>query len=233
MNWKVSKKSILWAIGAIASAIASNALWDFLFKPLLLFTQNGVLTLTTFGIQRFKDAIYIEIAKGHYDRASEALFLIFTGFLFALAVSAIAILFLLISRLKQRSQSISSRLNAIETGTVIVKPSTIESLRVRLADAEQFGRSSSRLFFANTALITFTIVIGLIITVRVTYIGHAVAYYEQLIAIATPYLTDDKEKRTASEFAQIKTRNDYERIILELRSVVEMNGQSVPQFDIW
>lgn len=87
MKLKVTRKFVLWLIGALLIGITSNALWDFFFKPVLLFAQNGILTLSTLGIQSFKDAIYTDIAKGHYDRASEELFALFTALLFSAIVA--------------------------------------------------------------------------------------------------------------------------------------------------
>ena len=125
MNWKVNKESLLWVIGAIAIGIASNAIWDFLVKPILRLTQNSVLTFTTFGIQQFKNAIYIEIAKGNQDRASD--------FVLALVIVLFAILifsynvFLLnsLKEIKERIRGLSSEINAIEADMTNVDPPPI------------------------------------------------------------------------------------------------------------
>lgn len=231
MNWKLNKQSVLWLIGVIAVGVATNAIWEFLIRPVLLFTQNGVLTLTTLGIQRFKDAIYIDIARGHFDRASEELFLMLTGITVVFIIAVTASQYIAISIQKMRNQKITSELNDIEAGRLINEPPSLESLRARLADGERRRQGAAKLAFANTVLATFFVAMIFTTYVKVRYIGSAVAYYDQLMAIATPYLTD-KGKLTDSEFAQIKNRNDYERIILELRSVAAKNGQSVPQFNI-
>ena len=223
MNLKVSKKSIFWAIGAIVIGIASNAIWEFLFKPLLLFTQNGVLTLTTLGIQRFKDAIYLEIAKGHYDRASESVFLILMFTLMFGAIAANVSQYIRNNDRRKRRQEILSELNDTKGDTGIDELPTLESLEARL----------TKLTWINTGVVLLLVITATTVTVKIKYVGSAVAYYDQLTAIAAPYLSDAKAKLTDSEFAQIKNRNDYDRIILELRSVAQKNGQSVPEFDIW
>ena len=50
--------------------VVVNAVWEFMARPFVLFAQEIILNLSTLGIQRFKDSMYSEIAKGRYDRAS-------------------------------------------------------------------------------------------------------------------------------------------------------------------
>jgi hypothetical protein len=233
MKWKVTKKSVLWIIGAIVISILSNGIWEFLIRPVLLYFQNGLLNLITLGIQEYKDAIYQEIARGHYDRASEDLLGVVLGGIVILLGAATAFQYGFHHLQKKRREQIRSSLNAIEADKVVHEPPTIESVKADFASIEQEAQTIPRLILLQVVLVTLLARISVTLAVRIKYIGSAVAYYDQLTAIATPFLTDDKAKLTASQFAQITNGNDYERIILELRSVAEANGQRVPKFTIW
>jgi hypothetical protein len=68
---------------------------------------------------------------------------------------------------------------------------------------------------------------------RISYIYRAVAYYDQTLVIAAPYLEPGKEQLLKSAFAQIKNRDDYAKIILSLQETAKRNAQHVPPFDIW
>jgi hypothetical protein len=233
MNRKVSKKSILWVIWAIAIGIASNAIWDFLVKPLLLFTQYTVLTFTTLGTQQFKNEIYIEIAKGDQDPASHFLLGLALAMVGILTLVIIAFLLNSLTEIKERIRGLSSEIKTIEGNAIEADLPNIAPPKSRLARLER--RYQRRVTDTTVAGPFFALIIVTIFTLgaRAEYIISAGLHFEQLIAISAPYLPDRKEMQLVSEFAQIKNRNDYERIILELRSVAEKNGQSVPKFDIW
>jgi hypothetical protein len=60
---------IVGTLGALALAVAGSALWDFIFKPLVLWLADGVVTIANLGSTQLSDTMYREIAKGNYERA--------------------------------------------------------------------------------------------------------------------------------------------------------------------
>ena len=220
MKWKPNKKSIFWLIGVTSIGIGSNAIWEFLIRPVLLLAQNGILTLTTLGIQSFKDDIYREIARGHHDRASETIFILL---MMLLMLAPIAIIFLGYTRFTSRRKQRLERIDTERNKTIDAKLAALEHVDARI----------TKLIWMNVGVAVLLTIVSATLTVKTVYIGSAVTYYDQLMAIATPYLTDNKVKLIASEFAQIKNQDGYERIISELRSLAKMKGQSVPAFNIW
>lgn len=233
MNWKVNRNSILWLIGVILIGIASNAIWEFLFKPLLLFTQNSFLTLTTLGIQEFKNTAYVEIAKANYDRAGLYLLSQFVYLSDLLVVASIVILFLVLKEMKKRHRELSSRPRQVKDNEIQDDVPGPESLKSRLAQLDRNYQQTVKWFTVGAALALLFVITNFTFAAREQYIVSAVLHFEQLLEICAPYLEENKMKLLSSKFAQIKNRNEYERIIFELRSIAEENGQSVPKFDIW
>ncbi|TCU75118.1 hypothetical protein EDE08_103335 [Bradyrhizobium sp. R2.2-H] len=67
-------KSLLWIVGSLSLAILGSALWDFAFKPLVLWIGEQLALLTNLGSKALSEAMYREIAKGNYERVSLLLF---------------------------------------------------------------------------------------------------------------------------------------------------------------
>ncbi|MCK1337156.1 hypothetical protein IVB38_14240 [Bradyrhizobium sp. 38] len=67
-------KTAIWIVGSLSLAILGSALWDFAFKPLVLWMGEQVAFLTNLGSTALSDAMYREIARGNYERVSLILF---------------------------------------------------------------------------------------------------------------------------------------------------------------
>ncbi len=57
-------------LGGIVFAIFLTALLEDSFKSALNFIGKVLLTLSTLGLQKYKDQIYLDIAKGFYEQSS-------------------------------------------------------------------------------------------------------------------------------------------------------------------
>ena len=69
---------------------------------------------------------------------------------------------------------------------------------------------------------------------RIIYINDAVTHFNQLYAIAAPYVEDNGEKEVyISKFAQIQNKEDYSNLLSDLKSIASKNNQVIPKFDIW
>jgi len=95
---KLSKSNIIQGVGwliitIVVSAIGSGV-WENIFKPTITSIQNTILDITTFGINRYRNDIYCEIAKGFCEKASVSLLclvvLTFSGFLMATVITVFA-----------------------------------------------------------------------------------------------------------------------------------------------
>ncbi|WP_091957327.1 hypothetical protein [Bradyrhizobium shewense] len=70
-------------------AILGSALWDFAFKPLVLWLGEQLAFLTNLGSTALSDAMYREIAKGNYERVSLIVFQLLLGFFVGIILVAV------------------------------------------------------------------------------------------------------------------------------------------------
>ena len=66
-----------------------------------------------------------------------------------------------------------------------------------------------------------------------TYVSGAVDQYEQSYTICLPYLSEKEREQIRSQFAQIRTKEDYKEVLSKLVSVASTNKIKVPDFSIW
>lgn len=95
------------------------------------------------------------------------------------------------------------------------------------------GGNGSGLLFSLKLIILFGVILIFFILFRSTYINRAITHYEQMTAIVAPYITEHEKIDIKSKFAQIKTKDDYVRIINRLTQVAQENKLYVPTFSIY
>ena len=82
-------RRVLWIVGMIILGAVSSGVWESMLKPLCAKVRDSILDVATFGVNRYRNDIYIEIAKGFCEKPSVLLFctLVSTFLGFALAVT--------------------------------------------------------------------------------------------------------------------------------------------------
>ncbi|MCX5721620.1 MAG: hypothetical protein NT179_06265 [Nitrospirae bacterium] len=234
MKSKIDKNYLLWLTGTVVIAIFSNAIWEFLVKPALLSVQNGILNLTTLGIRSFKDAIYAEIAKGHHDRASDELLFLFVALMIGVVAFINSTHFERLGRIRKKHKELAKSLDRLQQTSGTDEPlHTIESIKTTLVSTERNQVILRRLALLFAGLALFFAISTITMAAKIKYISSAVTYYDQLIKIATPYITDSQRKLIDSQFSQIKKEEDFDRIVTHLNSIAISNSQTVPAFKVW
>jgi hypothetical protein len=76
-------------------------------------------------------------------------------------------------------------------------------------------------------------IVFIIVYTKTTYVPEAIGYYEQLKRIDGPFLTPEQLKQLDSEFAQIQSREDYDRVIEQLTSIASAHNFKQPRFEVW
>lgn len=188
-------KWIVWAIGTTALAILASALYDFAAKNFFIWIGEQLIYIGNLGSAALIDAMYVEVAKGNYERASV---LIFVG--------------------------ISGLMASFSMAVAFFKPKS---------EIDRFSRinRSTILLFIRSAMF----VIGLACVVqaaRITYIIRAANHLEQLQRIVAPYVPADQRLRIASQVAQIKSKKDYDDVVVTLSGPIKANNLVLPTFDI-
>jgi hypothetical protein len=73
----------------------------------------------------------------------------------------------------------------------------------------------------------------LIDSIVINYEIRAVTHFEHSMAICRPYLETGEEAKILSEFAQIKTRDDYVRLLQRLDGIAHRHGVALRAFSAW
>lgn len=83
----------------------------------------------------------------------------------------------------------------------------------------------SVLIFITFCLILFNII-------SIWYKENAIAHIQQAISICSPHLSNLEVKELNSQFAKIKTRNDYFKLDNKLREIAANYQLDLPKFNI-
>lgn len=199
-------------IGVISLGLITNAIWDAL-KPLTSYLFKFLLNLSVLGVEKFKDNIYIEIAKGAHENISLKIFLNFNAFI----LSFVLITIFLIFRIRRK--------NLLEEDSNL-KPNFIDKIFNYQKD---LTRKPWFLWFSLFYMI-FAGTIFTLDSVKQSYINNAVTNFEQLSKIIRPYVSEEDNDKYISSFSQIKNREDYVILINKLQSIAKDNNQNIPEF---
>lgn len=236
-----TKKAILGLILALIVGGLGSGVWEYIFKPLLTWSADGILNIATLGVQSFKNDMYQEIAKGFHEASSLSLsnavyFWVGYGFVFSL--------FVFTKKTKEVVTNISDTgkkidaLEAVKNGEVELPEKCdindqLFSLREnnsRLASKAQFTHKASYgLLVLGVALFAWM----LVVSAKAKYINSAIVYYEQSLSVVAPLATEDELSMIKSRFAQIASKNDYEELLVDISTIGERGQLNIPVFKIW
>ena len=162
-----------------------------------------ILRLASLGFDTYKVDVYKEIARGLHEYASYALFGTVTAIWVGLQLGLLLALF------------------------------TLMWSKAKMREREERIRSAKKWVYAYGLLFVFLSTAQLIAVARHTYINSAVTHFRQVLRIASPYLDESEQAVILSQFAQVKSKEDYVRIVDRLADSAETHGQNVPPFDPW
>lgn len=84
-----------WALsilgGVVIGALGSGA-WKHAMEPALLWMRDALLNVTTFGLDRYRDALYAEVALGNQEGVALSSFSLLVGLVFGLGTSPFLLL---------------------------------------------------------------------------------------------------------------------------------------------
>jgi hypothetical protein len=196
-------------IGTILLGIVSSALWDGI-KPVSRFLYEKTLNISVLGIEKFKDGIYQDIAKGYHENVSLEIFVLINSIILSFVI--VSLLMLSVRFLYTNGDEDTAR----KILKVIRWPRTL----------------NKRLFFIFFLLYTvFFLTVFSLNLVKTNYINQAVTYYNQMILITKPHMSEDELQQLQSQFAQIENKSDYVEVVNNLRHITEENSLKEPEFN--
>ncbi len=75
-------------LGTVLLGVVSSAIWDGI-KPLSRFLFEKTLYISTLGIEKYKDGIYQDIAKGYHENVSLEIFVLLNSVFLSLIIVTI------------------------------------------------------------------------------------------------------------------------------------------------
>lgn len=208
-----------WFLGVVGTIVIGglgSGVWEYILKPLILMGTNTILDVTTLGLETYKNAIYIEIAKGFTDSNAVS-----SVTRVGLLIAYIFLIFYVILKAilhKQRKQFV------------------VSDEKIRILDLEIIKK---KLKVAGILIKIFLFLIFILFTLEFSnsfksmYINDAITYYEQLRKIALPYTDDNNIKKIDSKFALIKNKKDYISVISELEEVLKKEKIEIERINVW
>ena len=216
-----------WALG-IAGTILLGALgsglWDIALKSAFTSAGRGILTALTFGYGSVRDGFYVEIAQGHTDRAS----------LWLVAYSTIPMFWgfaFFIAWMRRGGE----QKETAEEATRMRSDASYREKRLGELKAELKVLERRLALLQRAALLLGIFMLSLLVfrAIKLTYISSAITHYEQAFTICLPYLSEPERSSIRSQYAQIKTKEDYVRVLQRLQDVATGHAVTLPTFNPW
>lgn len=209
-----NKKLILGGgvIGVIILGVITNAIWDAV-KPLTAYLFKLALNLSVLGVDKFKDNIYLEIARGMHEGTSLQIFITLYGFVLSF-VLVVVLMALIVRRKVIRERESNANQNFFDK---------IYDYRINLLRKSWFIW-----FFVLYTMFTGTILI--LDLTKQNYINNAVTNFEQLSKIIRPYIDEKEEVEYSSKFSQIRNKEDYVKLVSKLGNIAKDNNLYTPDF---
>jgi hypothetical protein len=187
----------------IILAIIASALWENVFRGFFNFIFRVLLTISTLGIEKYKDNIYVDISKGFYEKASLTIIALLLG-------AFLGVIYATLSPVFRRKEEESGNNDKSRIKNWI---------------------SSHRRTYKSVLLVylAFVTIFTILNISELAYINKSIAYYNQLVNISRPYISLNQEYIFNSRFAQIQNSNDYKQLVQEISDIVLKSNQKLPE----
>lgn len=202
----LNAKTLRFVLITIVLGAVGSGVWEWLLKPFAMGASEVGLSIATLGVKAFKDSLYQEIALGLREESSLRLYFLFFGFAPAAAIALVSGFF-----------------------------AGAKAARVEPTSGKQSGLDRFLLsLFKPSLFLSFLMAAFFIIQAnQLAYTNRAITHFNQLLAIAGPALSEKDQLTLKSNFAQIASGEDYERLVTQLESICKEKGFKVPTFSVW
>lgn len=208
LSEQFTKKKILWLAGTLLIGALGSGLWEALIKPGMLWFVTLMLDLGTLGLSSLRDEIYLDVAKGSYDRSG--LTLLYFATVLLCAILTAPIMFALFFRKLDENGRPTSKLYR--------------------AFSNSWAFSDAWNLFTVPSILAVILFVNLF---RVDYTVRAATYVDQLIRITSPYITEQDRLLYQSELSQVSNRDDYVRLVSKVKIVAASHKLRVPKLVIY
>lgn len=193
-----------WVLGMILLGAIGSGAWDRLLNPLFNSIFRFSIFIYTLGFKSFSNSMYQEVAKGFHELISLKILYYILGAFLGIATSPLIIIIY---------RSIQKKIHPRYKPKLALKT-----------------------FVLNIVFPLYTILIATVIFISLSasfYVNNAITYFNQCLAICSPYMSNEAVLVFKSKFAQINSKEAYVDLIHELKSIADSNNLSMPYFEVW
>jgi hypothetical protein len=194
-------------VAAIVLGVIGSGVWENAVRPLLTWISEKLLYIGTLGATSFRNNIYVDVARGQYERVALSNYSITIGLVIALIVTLVTVYFLI--RFARDRDIKLDRTNV--------------NYR-RLQRFNNFFSMPVFLFFITFLVVNFA---------RDTYAARAATHLAQMQTIVAPYVDERTRLELASRSARVQNRDDYVRLLGEIEAIATKNKLYTPNFDVF
>ncbi|MEQ1143357.1 hypothetical protein [Acinetobacter soli] len=202
-------KALSWILGILGTLIVGglgSGVWEIVLKPLLSFVGNGFINFLINKSTNFSNEIYQSISMRSLDRFQAKIYSLMVMFL---ATFSIFICLIAFSQGKKKFELVKEDIKQVDKQWIF-------------KDRKNFYCFITIYFLlASVPFVTYTYD-----GMKTEFISKKVIYFEYLLKVNADVINDTDLKKIESQFAQIKSSEDYIKIIKKLENLAFVNNKN-------
>jgi hypothetical protein len=228
-----TKKPFKWTVGVAGTLLLSalgSGIWQSVLGPALHTSSRWLLDLASLGLASYKNRVYQQIAADNQSAVAVVMLI------WVLVIYAFVLLGFNIRVFERNDDTLirSQRLLQNLPGSPDSEPAVaVDTLRQDLVAIIRTTRLVSWGVYISLVFLGAAVVIQVVEVAKLSYVNSADAHYHQTLRVASPYLDTHEQAQVESDFAQIKSREDYVKVLSRLENQCKAHDKSVPEFDAW
>lgn len=222
-----AKTWVLYILLTVVLGAIGSGFWEKAFKPFFTMTSRILLQASTFGFATARDSIYKEIARRSLNRP--ILFILFLLVMVASMLLGFASFEYNQTHLPEDAviklaQDKEREMEAFKNMPAEVRAARVAELNSKIYSIKRKGANIQLLGAFWFAVIIFYSFI------RNSYISSAICYFDQCLAICSPYLSAEEQIKLFAQYASISSRKDYLLLINSFEDVAQTHNFELPYF---
>ncbi|KIH76741.1 hypothetical protein SAMN05660860_00884 [Geoalkalibacter ferrihydriticus] len=232
----LKRRKIFTVFAAIVLGAIGSGTWEYIFKPIILLSRDFILNVTTLGIEKFKNEVYLDISRGYTENTSLNILGEINQLYFTFSIIFCLWAYTKIKDIKKDKKEILGNLVELEKeldGNFEQKCQRehIKELREILSNLNT--KSTTILLYIFILIVVISTSARYMNFAKTSYINSAISHYKQGMQIIKPYIPTERYILIESEFAQINRKEDYVNVLNKIYIELERNNFNYRKFDAW
>lgn len=229
----MKKKSVLYISVLLVSvllSILSNAIWEYLGKPLFNYFGLTIFKLVTLGNRSFQNQVFLEIAKNHHEDPQIKIYSLFIWFCLFGIFYATYQGWSLFKKTKEQQKLIENCADSLcKTcpSFSFNKVNSVSSTKVELNELNKKLPGLKKMALTVSMLQTFLAIFYFVFLslsfIKTSLVNIYVTRFNQYITIVKPYIDEIDLNKINSSFALIKNEKDYNKIMKTINEIARKN----------